>query len=441
MRRKLAKEAAGLSLWQVAVLCIGLVNTVLVARTLGPEGKGLLAMSLMLPLLLESLGNFGVADALIYYSAESRGRPGVVVAGGLWSVLAGAVYTVILLVSADALSRSLLLGIPGWVIRIGALTTLPGMIRVNIGSLMIARGKSGLYSLVNVALSLAQLTLNAVVIIRAGSSIRGVALAGLAAYVISACLAIVLLVPVTRGLALQWPTRDDWISLLRYGRGVFASNLAQKLNYRLDMFLMNAFMGAASVGVYSVATRVAEVFLVVPRSLRMIWHREVSAEAASRGVSRTEQMIGVLFAGVILTAPLYGLAAALGVPLVFGAEYASSSMPLLLLMPGVAALAVSMPLMGAIAGQGSPERLAVASWVALGATVALDIALIPAYGLPGAAVASSLAYTVYFAALWLIWVKANAPLGAVLSTTQRVLVTQTAIGVRGILRSLRGGLK
>ena len=69
---------------------------------------------------------------------------------------------------------------------------------------------------------------------------------------------------------------------------------------------------------------------------------------------------------------------------------------MLLLLPGVVLLGGAKVLTNEIAGRGYPHYNSLNSGLALVLTVIFDLVLIPRYGVVGAALASSLAYTAIF---------------------------------------------
>jgi stage V sporulation protein B len=83
------------------------------------------------------------------------------------------------------------------------------------------------------------------------------------------------------------------------------------------------------------------------------------------------------------------------VPAVFGNEFRDSVAPLLWLLPGTVALSGSKILASYIFSQGRPGLNSLITIGSLVATVSADIALIPLFGVEGAAAASTLAYAVH----------------------------------------------
>src|SRR5437879_5280395 len=59
---------------RVALLGLGLISSVVLARTLGPEGRGLFALVLVLPALAKTLALLGFEQANAVYAGLEPGR-------------------------------------------------------------------------------------------------------------------------------------------------------------------------------------------------------------------------------------------------------------------------------------------------------------------------------------------------------------------------------
>jgi O-antigen/teichoic acid export membrane protein len=93
-----------------------------------------------------------------------------------------------------------------------------------------------------------------------------------------------------------------------------------------------------------------------------------------------------------LGAVVVAAASPVAVPLVFGDEFEGSVEPLLWLLPGAIALSGAKVLSAYVFSQGKPMINTYISIATLVITVVLDIVLIPPLGVPGAAIASTIAY-------------------------------------------------
>ncbi len=168
--------------------------------------------------------------------------------------------------------------------------------------------------------------------------------------------------------------------------------MAQFLNYRLDVFLVGFFLSPAAIGHYAAATVLAEMLWEIPHAIRTVLLYQVAASERDDAVRMTARVsrIIVVFIGAlclitaIISRPLVGV--------IFGSAYLPAAAALVALMPGIWALSVGKLLAIHLAARGRPEVGTMGAILSLVITVALDIWLIPRWGIVGAAVASSTSY-------------------------------------------------
>jgi O-antigen/teichoic acid export membrane protein len=190
-------------------------------------------------------------------------------------------------------------------------------------------------------------------------------------------------------------------SLVVYGSKGYIANLSSFFNYRLDSLILNGFAGVAAVGFYSIAVAAAELIWYVSNSVSQVLFPHISNVDRAEA-NRITPIIcrNTLFASLVAAAAMFLVSRTLIVGL-YSAAMLPAVQPLWLLLPGIVALSVGKVIASYLSGVGKPIY---ASYIAAGTlvcTVALDVLLIPRYGASGAAVASSIAYTVAtLASLW-----------------------------------------
>jgi len=179
---------------------------------------------------------------------------------------------------------------------------------------------------------------------------------------------------------------------LKYGLRGQIGNLATFFTYRLDVFVINYFLPLAQLGYYALGVTISEALWQFPSA---------AAYALFPRTARTESLASTRFSclvmrQVLLVTCICGLLLAvtcpLVVPLVFGARFVPSVSVVLLLVPGTMALSLAKVGCSDLAGRGKNGYSSIFALVCLGLTVALDLLLIPRWGIHGAAAASSLAY-------------------------------------------------
>jgi O-antigen/teichoic acid export membrane protein len=162
------------------------------------------------------------------------------------------------------------------------------------------------------------------------------------------------------------------------------------------MFIVNYFIGPAGVGIYTVSVRLAELLWYLPNAVGFVIFPKAAATKPEVMNTFTPRVFRITLGLTALGA--LGLVV-LGKPLIlliFSSAFLSAYIPMLALLPGVVFLGGAKVLANEIAGRGYPHYNSVNSGLALIITVLLDFLLIPLYGIFGAALASSIAYTAIF---------------------------------------------
>lgn len=174
----------------------------------------------------------------------------------------------------------------------------------------------------------------------------------------------------------------------------YAANILQFLNYRLDLFLLALFWSSAEVGLYALAVTIAQLIWLLSNASGSALFPRVAAGNDDLAVStaRTERFSRFAMASALAMAvPMAVLAAPL-LRIVYGSDYESAALPMLLLLPGIVVFAPVNVLASHLAGIGRPKFNLVVSAASLVVTVILDLLLIPVWGMLGAAAASSASY-------------------------------------------------
>lgn len=222
--------------------------------------------------------------------------------------------------------------------------------------------------------------------------------------------------------------------VIAYAFPCYLGNFVQFLNYRLDVFLVNYFSGRDAVGLYTLAVALGQMIWLVSRAAATVLLPNVAAlqEAATANANRTAQISRIAFGLSLISALGLTLFATPLVPLIFGAAFRPSVTPLLWLLPGIVAFSVANVIASYFAGIGKPRLNLYVALAGLAVTIVFDLLLIPTLGTAGAAIASTLSYSVSTAVIvWLFVRQSGVPVQQVLVPTREDL----ALGI-SLLRSL-----
>ncbi|HRD52727.1 MAG TPA: polysaccharide biosynthesis C-terminal domain-containing protein [Flavobacteriales bacterium] len=185
-----------------------------------------------------------------------------------------------------------------------------------------------------------------------------------------------------------------FLAMLRHGFPAQLANGLQLLNYRLSYYLVQRFQGASALGLWAVTTQLAESAWLAPKSLGTVLYARMSN--SDEAVRQRELTLTVLKASVLIAATATLLLLLLPETVfiwVFGPEAIGIRRLVLLLAPGLLAMAASQALSHYLSGTGKVQHNTIASGLALIVTLAAGFTLIPDHGANGAAIAASAAYS------------------------------------------------
>jgi O-antigen/teichoic acid export membrane protein len=387
----------------VRVLALGILSTIvgipasiLIARALGPTGKGVVMLATTVAGYSTTLLGLGVEVSLVHFagrrpeSAPTLARLALRLGALLGVIAALAGITLLLTVYRDRIPAST---VP-WAVFLIAL----GPVWIVTSYLQnIVTGIGRLVEISAVQLSNTVLTLAGAVLVFAGGLGASAWLAVLGGVFIVSALLTALIARRAHVLPSSAAgIHGRYAEVLRYGLRAYAGTLLQGLNYRLDFFLVAFFLPISQVGLYSIAVTATEMLWVVPNNLGTVLMQRAASlsghdsDRLTRAMTRLTSLF-LLAACVLLAAVALPL-----ITLVFGSAFRGAVQPLLLLLPGTWALGLWKNLTNDLIGRGHPHAKAISAGVAAGVTALLDVLLIPRYGISGAAVASSASYVVAF---------------------------------------------
>ncbi len=420
---------------QVLIYGLAFALRVLLAQALGDSGLGTYALFFNAVLVAGGVANLGIGLGNIYFLNKGTYPYNALLASSLAAIaLASAAAWVVLGTYALIVGDELFVrGRSFWLY--GA--ALPAVVAYLILTSFL-HGSSRFFALSAVAVAQGVVGVAAAAVLYALDALD--VFAALAAWTgsfLCADLVALALVGVRRA-RLAEVLRPRWRVLweqVRYGAQGQIANLAALFNYRLDQFLVAAWVSRAGVGHYTVAVGLGESVWWISSAVAMVLLPRLTGMAREEAgettpiVCRNTLLVSIgASAGLMAVSPL-------AVRILFGREFDPAVEPLLLLMPGIVAGSATRVLGSYLFSQGKIIYNTYATFIALVVTVVLDVALIPWLEVDGAAIASSVAYTCALAATlyWYARVSGGSALEALLvrpSDLQRYA---------GLLRRLRAG--
>lgn len=350
----------------------------IVSHWLGAEGYGLFAGSVALVVLAAPLANWGSALLLTRYIAQDRSSSRAMWATALVQTgVVGSLLALITLAIAALLLQNHLSLMPLFLLALSELLLLPAAHAATSQCYALERGMASATVMCLVPLGRTLSILGFIAIGLAGTPEH----AALAHFIGSALglLGAVAIVAAIDGLP-AWRSRLPLRDAIRQGSPYAVTNVAGTSYQEVDKVLMLQALGAAVVGPYTVAFRVASIFLMPVTALIGASLPRLMARASSHEGARTYRAVllsGIAY-GVLAGAAI--LISAPWIPRIFGNDYESASHFLLLLAPWPALFALRHCLATHLTATHRQAARSCAEVIGLSTIVLLNLLLLPRMG-------------------------------------------------------------
>jgi O-antigen/teichoic acid export membrane protein len=377
---------------KVATLVGNLLISVLLARQLGPSGRGSLAVAFSFAQILAQLGSLGLATANPYFAATRRADVGALVSTTLW--FAGVVGFALAGLGAAlyAVFPDVIGGID-WATLAIASGIVPAMLAgILLQGIFLGEQRIVEYSAVEAVQVLA--TFVALVFTAVALDLTPTKALGIMLVTAWAAVAVMLLLLRADRPFLRRPDYGLARRLLKYGVRIYAATILAFLVIRFDILLVNGYLGSANAGIYAVVAGLVEGMYLLPASIGVIVFARIAGGTPTTMTLEVFRVIAVLY-GILclISIPL----AEPAIDIMFGSEFSQAVELYYWIVPGVYALGMVTIISNHLAGRGFPIEAVIVWVIGLSVNVAMNVLLLPERGLYIAALASSVSYAILLA--------------------------------------------
>jgi glycosyltransferase involved in cell wall biosynthesis/O-antigen/teichoic acid export membrane protein len=388
LKRATSTGVRVMGLWMFRYL-VGFGATALIARALGPTGRGLYAYPVALLGLMVAIGHIGLEFAQIYLAGQGRELRRMWAVATVISLVTGALCCVAL-GGAVLITSRVAGGLPLSWLAISA-----GLVPVTLMSLYWA----GLLQIDDKLMSTGWAAWF-------GAALQAAAVGALyALHELTPFRVLLLLVMMTctTWLLIFMACRRARLVTVRFDRVLLRQSVAVSMKtygaqttfyliLRADQVLVRWYAGYRELGLYAVAATVAQMLwlLTDPFAAALIPHqlRASTGESQRLSFAMARRSLGVS----LVTAVAAWVLAPLAVHIVYGSGFTGAVPALRLLLPGVVALGAAKPLRAMLLKEGRAVALSLLGFGMLGVNLALNVVLLPRIGIVGASIASSICY-------------------------------------------------
>lgn len=385
---------------QVGVVLIGLLTSAIVARILGPAGRGRYAVAAAVGFLGVQFGNLGLHVSNTYSVAKDRKLLPVLLAntmllsfvgGGLGAALVGVVFVF----------APQWFPVEGWLLLLALVGVPFGLAYLLTENLLLGIQQVQTFNLVELANKAVACFLISGLILFKGVTPATVLAATLLALTVSLLFATSALwkhLPETPA-----PSLDVFRKNLSVGGRAYLVAVFGFLVLRVDLFMVKCLLGAEQAGYYSIAGTMADYILMLPAAVRAVLFPWLSAtddagQNRRRAIRAALGTAAALLPIVLMAAP----SARIAIPILFGQQFLPAVEAFVFLLPGVFFLGIETVLVQYLNSLGFPWTVVGAWFFTCLVNVGANLWAIPRFGIAGASVVSSICYLMMFMFVLLI---------------------------------------
>lgn len=412
-QRSFLRDISGVFGSNILALVNAFLIDIILSRQLGPEGRGLYASILVVPLIVVSFALMGIRRSAVYHLGQKVYDENRTVSGVLSLLVISSVLAI--LISGIALLIMMPKGLT-WGMAVVALLSIPvKLILIYSGGIYIGKEE---FRRSNLQVWLPQFY-----------NLLGIVLFTiLFRWDVTGALFSLFLSNLLVSLASLAYLKRNYTIRIRYDKEVIGSLaklgivyalavVVMQLNYRVDLLLLQKLSTLKEVGYYSLGVAISDKLWQLPSAIGLVVMSRSANTTDEYKLNRdVARLLRLSFLLVLATALVLWLIIPWLLPFLFGSRFAPSVTIVRWMLPGILMFVIVRILTGRFAGKGQPLILIGIFVPALILNIILNFFWIPPFGGVGAAWASNVSYTAGAIALLIVFsVKMHVPFGEIIA--------------------------
>ena len=380
---------------RVFQLILGIGSSVIIARMLGPQGRGIYSLAILLPGLLAVFTNLGIGPASVFYIGKKKYSPKEVFGTNI--IFAGliSIFTIIIgLIIVFFFSDKLFPGVPKECLFL-ALSVIPLQFFSGFAvHILLGLQKIKKYNFIQLIQNFIFLFLIIIFLLGLRFGVKAVITANILAIFVGSVVLFLQTKKETNGIVFSL-NREIIKDFVLYGSKIYLGNILSFLHYRIDMFMLNVFLNPIAVGFYSVAAALAEKIWLISQSAGTLLFPRVSSETNEESLNKFTPLVcrNTLFITTLSAIFLFLIGRWL-IILLYSKEFSNSVLPFQILLIGAITISGWRILASDLNGRGKPLLNSYITGISVIINIILNIIFIPKFGINGAAWATAISYTI-----------------------------------------------
>ena len=416
----MVKDSVGTFITKVIVLFLSVLVSILLNKSLGPAGRGQLAVEVLIPQILWVLGSLGLDYSNIFYAGKNKERIPTIATNSVWLGL-GLGFVCIAMVMLvwgiislfDPTINKFLLDVPKYYFVVMLLTVPPYLVAYFLDSAIYGMNKIHVRNIKEIVTNVLLLILTVIVVTDPSKEapfvhrsfgfglnmgIYGASITQLFYALFMMVYSLILIRRFTKWefKGLDW---DFFVKGIKHvGFYAYGATAATFLFHRIGIFIITYFIGSRHIltktdlGLFANATYITEKLMFIPGAIAYALLPKITAQDPEEAKSITAKASRHTF---LLTSVVLGALCIFISPILvilYGKEFEGAKYPFWMLAPGVLLLSVGRIYSTHLFGIGKAFYAFYYSIITLILNIILNIILIPIWGINGSAIATSIAY-------------------------------------------------
>ncbi|MCX6258933.1 MAG: flippase [Bacteroidia bacterium] len=368
---------------------IRFVIGIMIARALGPAGKGLYAAILVVPNMIFSITELGVKRATIYHIGEKIYPPEQVIGVLLFFMLITSTLGIIISAGVYHFMNNPNITLP--LVMISLLGIPAQLITKYTNGIFIGKEQYRISNFLRYLPIILNLLFIVIFVILIKWYVLGALLAILVANVLTAVYSFDLILKNHR-LKIQFDIKI-FKSIIQLGAVYAIAMFLVKLNFRIDVLIMQSLTSLKEVGFYNQGVTVAEgwqapfaIGAVVLSTSANSGNQEVVNNQVAKLFRLTLLMVIIASAFIFFASPLL-------VPLIYGRNFTPSVQITQYIIPAIVIVILAKILASRLAGLKKTYIVIFVHLPAVIINIIFNLMLIPKYGAMGAVIATNISYS------------------------------------------------
>lgn len=377
------------------LLAIGV--SVILARALGPEGKGIYALAILIPTLVYAFVNFGLGSSVIYYLGKKKYSASLVAGNSiilslLLTVLIVFIFGIFILFFKNAF----LTDIPYYIFLLSIPLSALLLLNNNLVNILLGTHRFTAYNIILSLTIVSQLLLLSALLLFSSVTVFSAYITYLFSIFLITITLLIYLKKIFHSFIFKL-TRNYIKDFFSYGLKVFLGNVMAFLHLRVDIIILNSYLNPTAVGHYSVAVGVTEQLWMLPNSAATILFPRITSEKDETIKKNVTAILcrNILFLTLIASFILFLISKPL-IIILFSDQFLKAVLPLQILLAGTFMSSGAKILGNDMSARGKPMINTYTNIITLVVNVVLNIIFIKNYGIAGVAFASAISYSLLF---------------------------------------------